>query len=82
MSNKIIELLNSENFKDRMKGEYLFVKNKYDKLHDMIVRYEAGTLEFKPTCNLDILKRQASAMANYIYSLEVRAQIEDVDLNE
>jgi hypothetical protein len=47
----------------------------------MVVKYEAGTLDFTPDCPLDLLKNQKAAMGKYLYTLEVRAQIEKIDLN-
>lgn len=67
-------------YKKRMQTEYRELKERYDKLHNMIVKYEAGTLDFEPNCTIDILKNQKSAMGQYLYWLEVRAQIENVDL--
>ena len=46
----------------------------------MIIKYEAGTLNFEPECSIDLLKKQANAMGNYLYMLEVRAQIEKIKL--
>ena len=67
-------------WKERVQLEYKQLKERYDKLHNMIVKYEAGSLEFTPNCPLDLLKEQAAAMGKYLYVLEVRAQIEDIDL--
>lgn len=67
-------------WKERVQLEYKQLKERYDKLHSMLVKYEAGTLEFTPNCPLDLLKEQAAAMGKYLYVLEVRAQIEDIDL--
>lgn len=67
-------------WKERVQLEYKQLKERYDKLHNMIVKYEAGTLEFTPNCPLDLLKEQAAAMGKYLYMLEVRAQIEGIDL--
>ncbi len=67
-------------YKTRMRAEYREVKSRYNKLHMMIVKYEAGTLDFTPNCKIDILKRQAAAMGEYLYILEIRAEIEDIDL--
>ena len=36
------------------------------------------TLEFTPTCPIEILKEQAKLMRKYLYALEVRAEIEKV----
>ena len=67
-------------YKERMKKEYRQLKDRYDKLHRMCVKYEAGTLDFTPTCSLELLKEQKAAMGNYLHCLEVRAQIEEVEL--
>ena len=75
-----IELMNSEDFKDRMRAEYWQTKIRYDKLHAMVVKYEAGTLDFQPNCSLDILNRQSAHMGGYLKDLEIRAEIEGVIL--
>ena len=75
-----VELMSSTDFKDRFKAEYLQTKLRYEKLHRMIVKYEAGTLEFEPNSSLQMLKTQASAMGSYLYVLEVRAEAENIDL--
>ena len=67
-------------YKERMKIEYWEVKDRYEKLHKMLVKYDAGKLEFTPTCPIELLKEQASVMGRYLYILETRAIIEDVDL--
>lgn len=74
-----VALMNSEDYKERFKAEYIQTRIRYEKLHDMIVRYDAGTLDFKPRCPLAILKDQAAAMGRYLYCLEVRAQMEGID---
>lgn len=70
-----------EAYKLRMIEEYKELKNKYDKLHAMLVKYDAGKLDFTPTCPIGLLRKQASVMGQYLYILETRAVIEDVDLN-
>ena len=67
-------------YKDRMAAEYRELKERYDKLHRIIVKYEAGTLDFTPSCPIELLKKQAKAMGEYLYVLEVRAEIEGVQL--
>ncbi len=69
-----------DDYKERMKVEYQQTKERYDKLHKMLVKYDAGTLDFTPTCPIELLKEQAGAMGKYLYILEVRAQIENVDI--
>lgn len=77
-----IELMNSEDYKDRFKAEYFQAKIRYDKLDAMTVKYEAGTLPFTPSCSLDLLKEQKSHMGNYIRCLKIRAEIEGIELQE
>lgn len=69
-------------YKQRMCEEYHALKDKYNKLHKIIVKCEAGTLNFKPSCPLHLLKEQAEAMGRYLYILEVRGEIENVDLSD
>lgn len=76
-----VELMNSKDYKDRFKAEYLQAKIRYDKLDAMTVKYEAGTLNFTPSCPLELLKEQKKYMGNYIRTLKIRAEIEKIDLN-
>ena len=73
-------LMLSDNYKDRFRAEYYQTKERYQRLHLMIIKYEAGTLDFQPDCPLELLKRQAKAMGEYLYVLEMRAQLEEIDL--
>ena len=75
-----IAMMNSTDHRERFKAEYYQTKIRYEKLHKMIVKYEAGTLDFTPNCPISVLKAQKSAMGNYLYSLEVRAEIEQIEL--
>ena len=75
-----IELMNSEDYKDRFKAEYYQTKIRYDKLHKMIVKYKANTLEFEPKCDEELLKGQAQFMKCYLNILEIRAEIENIEL--
>ena len=75
-----VELMNSKDYKDRFKAEYLQTKIRYDKLHRMTVKYEAGKLEFDPDSPLDLLFAQKKAMGEYLHTLEVRAEIENIEL--
>ena len=75
-----VELMASDDYKENFKAEYYQTEIRYNKLHEMIVRYEANTLNFEPKCSIDILKKQASYMGDYLYMLEVRAEIEGIEL--
>lgn len=75
-----IELMNSSDHKDRFKAEYQQVKIRHEKLHKMLVKWDAGTLDFEPTCSKALLMEQERYMREYIRCLETRAEIEGVDL--
>lgn len=76
-----IDLMNSTDYKQRFKAEYLQTKIRYDKLDAMTVKYEAETLNFTPSCSLELLKEQKKYMENYIRTLKIRAEIEKINLN-
>lgn len=75
-----VELMNSEDYKDRFKAEYLQTKIRCEKLHTMLIKNEAGKLDFTPSCPVLTLKQQERAMNEYLKVLEVRAAIEGIDL--
>lgn len=67
-------------WQERMQAEYHELKTRYEKLHRMITKYEAGTLDFTPNCSLDLLRQQKRHMGEYLHDLEIRAEIEGVEL--
>ena len=75
-----IDLMNSEDYKERFIAEYYQTKIRYEKLHKMLIKYEAKTLNFEPKCSLELLTEQAKHMGLYLKCLEIRAEIEGVDL--
>lgn len=75
-----IDLMNSEDYKDRFKAEYYQTKIRYDKLHKMLVKNEAGVLDFTPTAPISKLMEQKRYMGEYLRMLEIRAAIENIDL--
>lgn len=70
----------NNSWKDRFKKEYTELKDRYNKLHKMLVKYKAGTLDFKPNCSYELLSEQAEAMYKYLFVLETRAEIEKIEL--
>lgn len=76
-----VELMNSEDYKDQFKAEYMQTRIRYNKLHAMLVKLEAGTLDFKPACSSRVLAEQKRYMSEYLRVLEVRAQIEGIQLD-
>lgn len=75
-----IDMMNSEDFKERFKAEYYQTKIRYDKLHKMIIKYQAGTLNFEPKSSIELFEEQAKHMGLYLKCLEIRAEIEGIEL--
>ena len=75
-----IEMMQSEDFKERFKAEYWQTKIRYEKLHKMLIKAEARTLTFTPICPICLFEDQVRHMGNYLHCLEVRAEMEGIDL--
>lgn len=78
MNELIINLIQSGDYKQRLFGEYLELKERYNKLDNMIAKYEAGVLEFELTCPISILQRQRNFMWGYLKILKDRIDIEGI----
>lgn len=72
--------MESGDYRKRFLAEYHQTRIRYEKLHRMCVKYEAGTLDFAPECPIDLLEEQKKYMGLYLNRLEVRAEIEGIDL--
>ena len=70
----------SNDYKERFKAEYYQAKIRHDKLRNMLVKNEAGTLGFEPSCPIAVLDDQLYYMNEYLKSLEIRAEIEGIEL--
>lgn len=77
-----VEMMNSADFKERFRAEYFQTKIRYEKLKKMCNKYEAGTLNFTPACPLELLRKQQGHMDLYLQDLEIRAEIEEINLEE
>lgn len=75
-----IEMMNSENYKERFKAEYYQVVIRYQKLKSMLNKWDNDQLEFAPTCPRSTYNMQITAMTDYIAVLEARAVMEGVEL--
>lgn len=78
--NETVEMMNSLDYKERFKAEYLQLKIRMEGLSTMLKKYEAGILDFTPLCSYDLLNGQFKAMDLYASYLEERAEIEEIDL--
>lgn len=74
------DLMVDSDYKARFYAEYWQTKIRYEKLHRMLIKAEAGTLNFTLTCPKELFAEQAKYMGLYLYQLEVRAELENIDL--
>lgn len=79
--NDTVLMMFSDDYQERFKAEYHQTNIRYKKLLTIIGKYEAEELGFTPACPLNLLKRQASVMCEYLTVLDKRARIEGIDLS-
>ncbi len=75
-----IDLMLSEDWKDRLLAEYWQTKIRYSALHRMLVRYDAGTTTLTLT-DAGQMRNQKRLMGDYLYQIEVRAEREGINLD-
>lgn len=79
-----VELMNSEDYKERFVAEYHQVKIRYEKLKNFCNKIEVeeilGKEVTKHDCPLELLREQQKYMGLYLSVLEKRALIENVEL--
>lgn len=76
-----IDLMNSQDYRDRFKGEYAQTLIRVRKLNNMLNEYDAGTLAFEPDSPIYLLRNQSAYMQAYLKTLEERAVYENIDLS-
>lgn len=72
----------SDDYKERFIAEYQQVAIRCNKLDNLIRLYKSGELEFTLNCSIDLLTSQLCAMKEYKELLEIRADIEDINIEE
>ena len=77
---KTVDMMLSDDYRQRFRAEYYQTKERYDRLDAMTVKYEAGTLDFELTCPLELLLRQKKAMGEYLRAMKIRAEMEGISL--
>lgn len=82
MTELVINLIQSDDYKKRLLGEYLELKERYEKLHKFLIKCEAGALTNKDTIittnEISLLEKQCNLMGNYLKVLEIRMEIEGI----
>ena len=75
-----VELMTSDDYKERFKAEYCQVKIRYGKLKYMLERWDNEPHDFTPTCPRSTYDMQIRTMSDYIAILEMRAAMEGITL--
>lgn len=75
-----IEMMQSEDYKERFKAEYYQLEIRLDKLTSMLEKWDKGELNFTPTCPRELYNQQVSGMVDYLNALRTRAGIEGIQL--
>ena len=75
-----IDLMQSQDYKERFKAEYQQNVIRFEKLRAMLEKWDKDELNFTPTCPRGVYNLQIRAMADYIAVLEARAAIEGIAL--
>ena len=75
-----IDMMTSSDYKERFRAEYAQVCIRYQKLKSMLEKWDAGNLNFHPTCPRSTYNIQIKAMTDYIAILEARAVMENIFL--
>ena len=75
-----VEMMGSDDYKERFVAEYTQLKIRYKKLYAVLEKYAADKLDFKPTCPIEILYEQLDHMEAYLSVLETRAKYENIQL--
>lgn len=75
-----VDLMLSDDRVDRFKAEYYQVKIRLDSLRRMLAQNEAGVLGYELPCPIAVYKIQINHMTDYMYSLEIRAAKEGIEL--
>lgn len=81
-----IYYMKSSDYKERFIAEYWQTKIRYEKLKDFCNSIEASLNchdlpEPIHECPLHLLREQQAAMGKYLHILELRAKIEEIELN-
>ena len=75
-----VEMMGSDDYKERFVAEYTQLKIRYNKLYAVLEKYAADKLDFKPTCPIEILYEQLDHMEAYLGVLETRSKYENIQL--
>ena len=74
------KLMESDNYIDRFKGEYYQLVIRMRGLSNVMHKMKEGTLDFEPKCSYELFEKQLIGMQHYKHALELRANVEEIEL--
>lgn len=77
-----VQMMNSDDYKERFRAEYFQLINRIDSLGATLIQYRKGTLGHKLNCNIKVLDGQFHSMKTYATHLKEIAKLEDISLEE
>ena len=77
-----VDLMVSEDYKDRLKAEYLQVKIRKEKLGEKLREMQMGSISLDEVGELNLLRRQYAAMNHYENLLLQRVKAERIQIEE
>lgn len=75
-----VKLMNDKDYKQRFRAEVYQLDVRIGKLSGLLSAWECGELKFTPSCSYVLLETQLNAMKVYRHLLQMRAEIEGVEL--
>ena len=72
LEHNIIKLIQSDDYKERLQGEYFELVSRHNVLANMIAKYNRGTLDFTPNTPIERLRAQLDIMESYLSILDYR----------
>ena len=75
-----VEMMTSDDFKERFKAEYYQLSLRLYSLISMLYKWKNNMLDFEPKCSKETLENQVIFMQGYMDILLLRAEIEGIEL--
>ena len=78
--NKLSKLMLNSDDKEILIKEYTKLKTRYNRLQEMLDKWDEGKLDFTPTCPRELYNMQLRVMKEYLDILVIRAKFGDIQL--
>lgn len=76
------QLMESDNPIDQFKGEYYQLAIRMKDLSELMLQMKEESLDSEPESSYDLFEKQLLGMQRYKHALELRANVEGIELQE